>query len=551
MENASICEAASHPTSTPSLPSSDVKAAQTAHESSAMQMSGRGEPSDVRSLPNNILARVFFLLMMLTIEEHYPEDPSLCYDWLTVTAVCRRWNTVAMQTPNLWSRIFIPTNEAFLELLLERSGDALLYVSYDDNDFEDVLACLDTLELVLNEHSHRIRDLFLSIDPEAYEEIQGELHHPMSHLRTWHMCTNTDGEFPEAYLDHGNMPALQVFRNAGHYTVPWNSLSSMSTLRVLDLAYDSRDETVTLSTILNILNGMPLLQRLRLVDLITSVDTEPRPIMMYHLEDCEIVSTPTFCATLLQYLRTPSEMRLLIRYTTVETADSDYALLLSPILTKLSGATTLSPPSPLTSFGVSITEAGEFCGWRTPIGFEDPSSSGFVDVCAFRLQIPSCPKQLAEFIKPLPLQDVQVLRMYIPSDFPDDSSQLEIADLALLSTCMPNVNTLVCSGGTSQIYSMCLCKSHGTIPGNGLAWPSLATLVMQNVSFSFRHGHKYDSDKIEELRKGLQDRQSRGCAPLDRLYIRRSVIKESDLDMLTDCAKAVIEERNTHPPSSR
>ncbi|KAJ8514995.1 hypothetical protein ONZ45_g7528 [Pleurotus djamor] len=87
--------------------------------------SKRNTHSYISQLPDEILAMIF----ALSRDENIISAPGLPIQWLCVTAVCRHWRQVALDTPLLWSFIDFRSDETSLDCatqFLERSKSAPL-----------------------------------------------------------------------------------------------------------------------------------------------------------------------------------------------------------------------------------------------------------------------------------------------------------------------------------------------------------------------------------------------------------------------------------------
>ncbi|KAJ3550440.1 hypothetical protein NM688_g5075 [Phlebia brevispora] len=504
----------------------------------------------IERLPNEILGEIFIFVMSLFLDS-YATDYGELYCWIPITRVCRHWYNVAVQVPVLWAWISLPNDETVVELLLRRSKGTSLYVMYDDSNAVPPSDGVTVLKHVLKDHLSRIRDLFLNINPTAFEEIRDKLSEPAPKLTVWHMRTYSRGnDLPEAYLDHQNMPSLKAFRNSGNYNVPWAKLASMSTLRELNLSYDRPRADIMLSKVLDTLVGMPLLETLRLSGLSIVVGRTTQKISLARLSLCKVHAPPIICSAILQHILTPSDMKMHISHT--ELRDTDRPLLMVPVLSKLSGETTLSPPHPIITLGVICGhDSVTLYGWRSMVAFEDPTCNGFEEVCTFRVHIRSA-EPLADLLKTLPLQSVQQLQIHSHLFPHEELSPSEVVDLAMLSDKMPNISTLMCARWPLSSCADVLCNPYISVSGSGFAWPSLHTLVLQNVSFRSTGGlldMVYSPDdglSIMPLWRGLLKRQTSGCSILDRLVIRKCAVKDEDLDLFKQCCDELVSEHNDH-----
>lgn len=89
--------------------------------------SRRNQLAPIARLPPEVLGEVFLTFVRTFVQENYSTYQSYPrYDgphWLVITAVCRYWHQVALQTPRIWSFILLRHRDLEpVSLFLERSG---------------------------------------------------------------------------------------------------------------------------------------------------------------------------------------------------------------------------------------------------------------------------------------------------------------------------------------------------------------------------------------------------------------------------------------------
>ncbi|KAJ3558759.1 hypothetical protein NM688_g734 [Phlebia brevispora] len=492
-------------------------------------------------LPNEILGEIF----MSFLPDYFPARLRKTYAWVSITRVCRRWYNVAVQLSALWAYIYLPCDDAVVELLLKRAKDAPLYLVYDGQDRGGNSEDIAVLKHLLVDYLSRIRHLDLYINPKLFEEIRSTLSKPAPKLSVWFMGSCSVGEnLMESYLDHETMPSLRTFGTHGLCAVPWAKLSGMSTLRELNIRHYHHDANTTLSNVLDALAGIPLLEKLRLTVNAMAVGSIVRAITLKSLALCCVSASTTICSALLQHILTPPNMKVLVSYRRRRIIDRP--LLAIPILTKLSGETTLSPPAPLIGFSIFYDQnqdAATLRGWRSLTGFKDSSRCDLGDAAAFELCLPLNNKPLAEFLRPWPLDSVQEL--HIELSLPRETPELSpsgIVDLAMLSDQMPNITMLMLESWPLPSCVDVLCNPYLAVSGSGFAWPSLDTLLLKWVEFTSDHSYATNDGSrcIAYLRDGLVKRQASGCSMLGRLIIRKCDVAELDLSILQGCYHELI-----------
>ncbi|KAJ3558755.1 hypothetical protein NM688_g733 [Phlebia brevispora] len=498
----------------------------------------------VHCLPNEILGEIFFLTM-----SHFMWHPQPRFQqsghrvsyggWIFITGVCRRWYTVAVHIPTLWSHLLLPCDKVFIKLLLQRSQDTPLHVvNHRAFDNKSIAEVPEMLQLVLPQQLHRIRTLSLHIHRDAYKDFVHEaLTLPAPNLHTLEVDIWSSNA-PDICIHHHLMPSLRVFRNSGRDNAPWESLSSMATLQVLDLNNQFFGGKVALSTVLDVLAGVPLLQKLRLHHFVPVAAGELQAVRLKRLEECDLLSTPAACVALLRHITTPPDVRILISYYPL--SGMDYPQPMESIAMKSETA------SPLVSFAIFVA-LGHYrrttvAGWKSPVGLEH--TLDLDNGSAFRLALQEAPP-LHHFLRPLSLLSVRQLHLRLTAEsilapLPD------ITDLAVLSSMMPNVTELSIVWWPLPICVDALCNHRMTASGSKFPWPRLTTLVLEHVLC--RRPDPPSPNDCEYggklLRTGLLRRQAGGCAMLDRLVVRMCSLEESDLPILQDCCRKLICENN-------
>ncbi|KAJ3544852.1 hypothetical protein NM688_g5694 [Phlebia brevispora] len=484
----------------------------------------------INGLPDEILGEIFLQTMHLFLE-YACQESRTCSHWIFITSVCRRWHDVAVRFPALWSYLILPCDKACLALLLEWARDAPLHVVYTSHYIG-----LDTLQLVLKEHLHHIQTLSLDVSRVEYERsVRDELTRPAIHLRILEIEMRTGATLsPEC-----------------DNIVPWKSLSSMATLRVLDVENRTfSSEGITMAALLGVLAGVPLLRRLQLHKFVVVLVGQLSTTSLKNLEECDLHSTPAACSALLQHIITPEDMRIWVEYHSL--GDADHPLVLASIATKPS-----SVSSRLLSFAIFLScrqrrnERGRrrrveyvtLSGCKPLVGPERVLRMDDYDTCALSLflEFVSRPPPLKDLLRSLSLHLVQHLQVSL-----DDIHKASF-DLSALSDKMPNLTMVTCTQWQISLVLDSICNLHVAMSGGGLAWPALTTLVLQEVSFSSRPHSHYDVKCVMLLRAGLLRRQTGGCATLDHLFIRMSTIEGSDLRILEGCCREIICERNKSP----
>ncbi|KDQ56026.1 hypothetical protein JAAARDRAFT_59474 [Jaapia argillacea MUCL 33604] len=156
-------------------------------------LDGLSPLSLTENLPNEILSDIFW---QLTKMPPYTAERSLS----SVLLVCRRWNVVAISTPDLWTTLTITSGNALrAEILLSRSKDVAV-----DVIIREVLhwggGIVVIVELI-RQHLHRIRNLSLFKTPSLLvSRILGRLCVPAPRLELFAIVDPDYPRNPERLL---------------------------------------------------------------------------------------------------------------------------------------------------------------------------------------------------------------------------------------------------------------------------------------------------------------------------------------------------------------
>lgn len=364
------------------------------------------------------------------------------------------------------------------------------------------------------------------------------------------------------------MPFLQKFvcRN---YVIDWDILPSMSTLRHLEIIYPRFSSPnaavpVQLTAVLVALEALPNLTVLTLDKVPIQID-EPgryRPsVTLHYLNRCSLNTSVSVCSALVEHLRTPPDMDLNISY--VDRDGPPFA----PLVSRLSGVGTISPPNPIISFMLAYLGWGtvKLAGWQNEITIHDSAhdrSGSFDERRSFSLLASDtvAERQLPELIVHLPFQHVRVLWL-VPQGpspsfvlgSPSAPLKLQSSFVTALHRAMPNVTDLRLDSGLSSVWAEFL---RSTLPGHVCPWPSLKSLVLMRLEFrpdgdASGAAWRYDVQYVCDLRDSLLLRKSLGCATLERLVITQCTVEEADLELFTDCAAVLVTEDNEQPERRR
>ncbi|TFY54182.1 hypothetical protein EVG20_g9817 [Dentipellis fragilis] len=131
----------------------------------------------IHRLPADIFADIFSFLVVL----EPPTAPTTQYSvahptvseslgWVRIIHVCRRWRTIALDQPMLWSNVSFEL-PLLMDAMLERSRGALLHIRKDFMSGRSDKKCLDRVGFVLISESSRVRCINLTFPYTAWDDI--------------------------------------------------------------------------------------------------------------------------------------------------------------------------------------------------------------------------------------------------------------------------------------------------------------------------------------------------------------------------------------------
>ncbi|KAF8432459.1 hypothetical protein L210DRAFT_3763916 [Boletus edulis BED1] len=161
--------------------------------------------------------------------------------WVNVSHVCRHWRNVALESPTLWSYLFI-ISRRWTEVLLARSKQASLKirVSLVSRKIQE-LSCVG---MVMN-HVERIQELLLYL-PASFDHSQvlSKLSSRAPRLRNLDITVeDPSGEWPSLLFD-GDPPALRTLQLVA-CPVPLHSfrLNALTVLRLVNVPVQFQQNT--------------------------------------------------------------------------------------------------------------------------------------------------------------------------------------------------------------------------------------------------------------------------------------------------------------------
>lgn len=252
-----------------------------------------------------LLAEIFLLCVVgwyYAETEPSHDDLSNRYSF---SRVCRRWRTLALGCPMLWSLVSFDGKPELISSLLARTKKAPLSIKV--MPWVTTVGKLPILEKLLAEESERIYELGLSLSFVAALDKSGPLSSLQKvHLELPYQTSDKPSSFSKILFD-GAAPDLQ-YLSLSVLSFIWRSNVHHPHLRHLYLT--SRRRAESLNNILAALEGMPLLE---LLDLRGCLPDELKPaisgsplLILPHLETIELRSKLEDCINFLSYFQTPS-----------------------------------------------------------------------------------------------------------------------------------------------------------------------------------------------------------------------------------------------------
>ncbi|KAK7051660.1 hypothetical protein VNI00_004639 [Paramarasmius palmivorus] len=228
----------------------------------------------ISRFPNELLCKTFehsiesiSLVRSECLEplDDIPEKPFA----LTLSHVCRRWRTIAIGFPSLWTLIDFSTPELANEML-KRSGQAPLHIRYIhfEHSFktherlsdEYVLARMEALSQALS-HRSRLQTIQLDIPSAPMEALAAR--HTEAAPSLWSLHINSSGcDLPPEFLGGGAPLLTDLFLNGCGLAHSSPLLHNLKSLRLMGGYETSFEEDLC-----DVLMFMPALEYLDLEDI--------------------------------------------------------------------------------------------------------------------------------------------------------------------------------------------------------------------------------------------------------------------------------------------
>ena len=230
--------------------------------------------------------------------------------------VCRSWRTLMLASSSLWARLIDmdrisdSSGDEWRKELMERSGDALLWIQLSDFHYS-----VNTSEFFdfIAKNWHRIQKLFVHGNPPDVEFIPLPLKSPAPHLEVFDVSIfpnnsgETLGKSQPGFLFGNHAPRLFDFHLGGHsvdHRTPW-----LSHLQYLEL-----DGEYFLQDLLGLLLEARNLEELTISPLIKGSISplSPPAVSLLHLYSFSYYGCLQPCLLLLDHLKFPPDCALSI-----------------------------------------------------------------------------------------------------------------------------------------------------------------------------------------------------------------------------------------------
>ncbi|KAF8556006.1 hypothetical protein OG21DRAFT_1507098 [Imleria badia] len=234
----------------------------------------RNALSPISRLPDELLATVFILYAR---QNHISEwakvktfsvAPAPVPPWVRVSYVCRRWRTMALGCPTLWTYVFF-ASRTWMTVLLRRSQMAPLRVGFDIT--YGTRRSLPMLEMLF-EHLPRMEEFHIrGVPPDAVPNIISKLLVPAPLLQSLQL-TVLSKKRPLVPLDSPTLPVILSQTTPklqslvlARLDIAWHSLTltGITSLRLLTMPRPH-----TMQQLSSILSQMPRLMELELEDVL-------------------------------------------------------------------------------------------------------------------------------------------------------------------------------------------------------------------------------------------------------------------------------------------
>ncbi|KAJ8508602.1 hypothetical protein ONZ45_g9140 [Pleurotus djamor] len=275
----------------------------------------------IPEVPSEILVLIFQHLQ----EVKDDGQDKLCHytdrGWLSVLGVCRAWRELALDSPRLWSRVWLRQND-LREEWIKRSKSVPLDFFVDIYNVES--AVVESLAMIVKGEKARVRELIVSSNWD--EEM-------MSFIRLSECTAAPKLQYLSLEDGHAtipsdtmvgfnwDLPSLRSFQLQGlPLPFPFPSFSNLTELVILTWGFKTFGQCIRLSSAISILRHHPQLEHLELSHLDHFDDdgaTSPSNlsdvrVSLPRLKLLELFARDTRHLSLLQHLEYPPTARVIL-----------------------------------------------------------------------------------------------------------------------------------------------------------------------------------------------------------------------------------------------
>ncbi|KZV70300.1 hypothetical protein PENSPDRAFT_734790 [Peniophora sp. CONT] len=453
-------------------------------------------------LPAELLALIFWHLVMLHPHERqgyirHPARPLEALDWISISHVCRRWRTIALDSPGLWCRLYYPRMGPAYDIFKRRSKNLPLFVK-GSLDNGNALDADESFVASLLDQRHRIQELHLyDMYMDALSRLLSGFTGPLPHVTSLSLScfARADGEdllkLPDNIFIES--PRLEYLRLVG---VEFPSNTGSPSLRTLDYTAKTQDlyffepprSHADIAGIVNTLRQMPALHTLYL-NLMeppanSTIASSLESCSLPHLTDLVLSSDRIASSLIWAQLRLPSFTRISIRNTKCigrgAESESRIVSLWEKHLASCFFPSALHITTGATHRGRNERLSLGICKWREPGSNVSQLLTGDRPLLDLRLGLPSRIAFLKNLLPRLPVNSTRKLKLTINGDGGWD--QATVRDLFLP---MRSVTYLQLAQDDANIVLEALipARSDQPTPNDDTLFPALTHLRCVDMSF--------------------------------------------------------------------
>lgn len=488
--------------------------------------------------PPEVLTEIFKLVAANTSATQRPRR------WLRVTHVCHQWREVALQAPYLWTNIVVGRKLEYTKAALHRSNGALLtvrvpYLSRPQHGGGSRL---------IFEHAPSIRHLDVDISPWTTFRV---FNCYADELRTLIMrpAPKTLGYVPGSPVNSLSMPNLKRLELRG-FELPWSHARLLKCATLTHLCVSSeqsapRVELIVLEDLVEILQGMPLLEILELSWVLPGVfglrfpEKREDIASLAHLRKLTLEGTSLQCVQMMQHLECPTTTQMKISCG-AHYKREELPLLASAIEAKLRGPKDTPGVHQILRCASVVAGPSHFMAWASPHSIKqiaDEAETMPPPLLSITLNHPQ--NVFTSLCALLPLTDVQTLYLN-PGNAMAPPKHAWAAPLRKMS----NIRELGIGKWADEgqpfpeVLSACVpCPGGPVYRGQPVALsvlPALDAILFKGVYFYANRG----VNDMESYYCEMSEVRHRLARPIKRVILRSPVnLDEDDVEWIEDVAQ--------------